>query len=226
MKRFAFLVAAVASVTIACGPRGEKGAVGTTGSGSYEPAAATPVVSDADKRFVSDISIANTAEVELGKLALKQSTSADVKKFGQMVVDDHTSAGQKLRSVATAHGIVVPDAMDETHQSLYTKLSGLKGSEFDREYMNAMVDGHEGVLSKLEGRIDKASLESWKTRMLNTIKGKENPEPPPVVAERSDDPVTFALNEWSAAAYPTVYRHHQSAKTIDDHVKKAPSRTQ
>ena len=62
--------------------------------------------------------------------------------------------------------------------------------------------------------------------MSNAIKGKENPEPPPVVAERSDDPVTFALNEWAADAYPTVYRHHHSAEGIYDHVKGNASRTQ
>ena len=225
MKRFGFLLAVAASVTMACGPRENDGAVGTTGR--TEPgAAATREVSNSDKDFVKDISIANTAEVELGKLAVKQSTNADVKKFAQMMIDDHTAAGQKLRSVATAHTIIVPDAMDDTHQSLYTKLAGLKGAEFDREYMNAMVDGHESVLGKLESRIDKASLENWRTRMGNAIQGKESPEPPPVVAERSDDQTTFALNEWAAGAYPTVYRHHHSAEGIYDRVKSAPARTQ
>ena len=104
------------------------------------------------------------AEVELGKMAAERSTNAEVKKFGQMMVDDHTAAGDKLKAVASQHNIPVPTALDETHRDLRDKLAKLQGADFDREYMNAMVDGHEAVASEIESRIDRADLAKWKTR--------------------------------------------------------------
>src|ERR1044072_1432491 len=44
----------------------------------------------ADSSLLTDIAQANMAEVETGKLALEKSTKPDVKKFAQMMVDDHT----------------------------------------------------------------------------------------------------------------------------------------
>ena len=41
------------------------------------------------------------AEIELGRLAAERGTSAQVKKFGQMMVDDHTKAGDKLMTIAS-----------------------------------------------------------------------------------------------------------------------------
>ena len=45
------------------------------------------------------------------------------------------------------------------------KLSKLRGNEFDSEYINAMVDGHQNVVDALESRVD--STASLKDRVTN-----------------------------------------------------------
>ena len=136
-------------------------------------------------------------EVELGKLALERSANAEVKKFGQMMIDDHTMAGNKLKDLASAHNIPVPAGLDDTHRELRDKLAMLKGAEFDREYMAAMVEGHEGVAGKLESRLDSER-----------------------VAEKSDNVVTMAFNQYAAEAYPVVQKHLDAAKGIDKVVNR------
>ena len=122
---------------------------------------------------MNELAIAGMAEVELGKMAAERSTNAEVKKFGQMMVDDHTAAGDKLKAVASQHNIPVPTALDDKHRDLRDKLAKLQGADFDREYMNAMVEGHEAVASKLESRIDKEDLAKWKTE---TSRSDDRPE--------------------------------------------------
>ena len=101
------------------------------------------------REFINHMAIAGLAEVQLGEMAAKQASSPDVKAFGQMMVTDHSQANKELARVASQLNVQLPTDLDEKHNSLKTKLSNLQGAEFDREYMNAMVEGHQEVASQL-----------------------------------------------------------------------------
>ena len=229
MKRTGILSIALAAVVVAgcdsnrraTNTSGDPAAVGTAGEADRNK------VSNSDKDFVQETTIANMAEVELGRMAGERSTNAEVKKFGQMMVDDHTAAGDQLKAMATQHNIPTPTALDDKHRDLRDKLAKLQGAEFDREYMSAMVEGHEAVADKLESRIDKADLAKWKTEMADRLSGKKVEERGQVIAvlpEKSDNVVTMSINQWAAEAYPTVKAHLDAAKTIDSALKKNTTR--
>jgi len=224
MNKMSWIVGMALVAAVACSDSKESGTVGTSGatSATDNPAPTGATITDGDRSFVNDLAIANMAEVDLGKLATEHSSNPDVKKFGQMMIDDHTQAGHKLETVASAHNIAVPTAIDEKHRELHDKLAGLRGSAFDQEYASAMADGHEDVLSKLESRIDGAVLADWKAKFGDALRSKsaETRQPPPVTPETSDNPVTMAINQWAAEAYPTVFKHTESAKTLEDAVKR------
>jgi putative membrane protein len=191
-------------------------AVGTAGTADRD-------VTNADKDFVRGMTIANMAEVELGKLVAERSQNPEVKKFGQLMIDDHTAAGEKLKAVAARYNIPVPADLDDDHKDLHGKLKDLHGAEFDREYMKAMVKGHQDVLDKLESRIDKERLAEWKAEMIDRRTGQkasERAEVKQVFAERSDNAVTMSVNQWAAETYPTVHAHLQAAKTIDEAIRR------
>jgi putative membrane protein len=219
MSRMGFLsIALAAFVAIGCNRSntGGNGSVGTTGDTDRNEVMA------ADKTFVNDVSIANMAEVELGRLAVERSTNAEVKKFGQMMIDDHTKAGDKLKAVASAHNIPIPTDLDSKHRDLRDELAKLSGPAFDREYMAAMVDGHQDVGDKLESRIDTAKLAEWKAQMADRLAGKKVEEQAEVIAvlrEKSDNVVTMAVNEWAAEAYPVVQAHLAAAKVLDKAIR-------
>ena len=100
------------------------------------------------------MTIAGLAEVQLGKMATERAANADVKAFGQMMVKDHTQANNELKQLASQLKVQTPTELDQKHKELVDKLSKLQGSEFDREYMNAMVQGHQEVLGKLRARAE------------------------------------------------------------------------
>jgi putative membrane protein len=191
-------------------------AVGTAGADRNKPG-----MGDSD--FVNDAAIAGMAEVELGNLASQKGTNANVKKFGKMMVDDHTAAGDNLKAIATKYSIEWPTALDDKHRDLRDKLAKLSGAEFDREYMSAMADGHQDVADKLESRIDKETLSKWKTETKDQVTGakaKTEGKALAVMPERSDNQVTMAINQWAADAYPTVQAHLSAAKELNDKLSK------
>src|SRR3954470_4033366 len=59
-------------------------------------------------KFAQHAAMAGMAEVKLGQLALEKSTNDDVKKFAQMMVDDHTKANDELKALAQSKSIDLP----------------------------------------------------------------------------------------------------------------------
>jgi putative membrane protein len=89
----------------------------------------------------------NEAEVMLGKLAAGKARDERVKSFAEMMVKDHTDALTKLHAIAGAPMDVKPSAK---HQQLADRLGKLSGADFDRQYMLAMISGHEDALNFFE----------------------------------------------------------------------------
>jgi putative membrane protein len=87
------------------------------------------------------------AEVEMARLALDKAASADVKKYAQQMIDDHTQANQELMQVASQKGVTLPSGPDAKHMALMERLRSLSGAAFDRMYIKeAGVNDH----SKME----------------------------------------------------------------------------
>ena len=103
-----------------------------------------------DIDFVLDAAKGGMAEVELGRLAAERARNEEVKKFGQRMVDDHTKAGEELKSIARSKGIKLPQEIDAKDQALLNRLQKLNGAAFDRAYMQAMVSDHVKDVSEFK----------------------------------------------------------------------------
>src|SRR4051794_9661475 len=127
----------------AAGTSGIGGRDAQTGSETTGTAGATGRATSGNdlQQFVQKAAIANMAEIQLGQLAAQHAENPQVKQFAQMMVDEHTQALEQLRSVAGSSA-QIPSELDGKHQKLQQKLSKLQGAEFDRAYMDAMVDAH------------------------------------------------------------------------------------
>ena len=101
MKRMGVLaMACAAALTVACNSnartdnRTDTEVVGTAGEAERN------AVQDSDKDFVNQQLSGGMAEVELGRMASQRAVHPDVKRFGQMMVEDHTKAGNELKEIA------------------------------------------------------------------------------------------------------------------------------
>jgi putative membrane protein len=102
----------------------------------------------ADATFVKEAAMGGLAEVELGRLATQKAQSADVKAFGQHMVDDHSKANDQLKPIAQQKGVEVPTQLTGKHKTEYDRLSKLSGAAFDRAYMQLMLQDHRKDVSE------------------------------------------------------------------------------
>ncbi|MCR6639170.1 MAG: DUF4142 domain-containing protein [Sporocytophaga sp.] len=115
------------------------------------------------KEFVEKAAKGGMAEVEMGKLAVKNAKDKEVKNFAQMMVDDHTKANNELKKIATKQNITVPTSIGEENNMMLNDLKKKTGAEFDKAYIKHMVDGHKKMLDLFE----KASTELKDTELKN-----------------------------------------------------------
>lgn len=147
----------------------------TSGSAKTETTATTSdagKLARADKGMLDDLAQANIAEIENGKMALEKSQSAEIKKFAQHMVDDHTSALAEVQALARAKGATLPDGPGAIAKTKATALKALSGTLFDKEYAKrAGVGDHEATI-KLLNKIQKDA----KDADLKTLAGKMLPK--------------------------------------------------
>ena len=134
-------------------------------------ASSMTATSDAD--FVEDAAIGGMSEVELGKLASTKATSADVKAFGQMMVTDHTKANDELKALAAKKSWKLPAEVDSSHKSTADDLKSRTGADFDKEYVEEMVDDHETDVKAFEDKAKNATdpdLKAFAEKTLPTLR--------------------------------------------------------
>src|SRR6476620_6494216 len=86
--------------------------------------AVSKVTTDSPADFVNDAAQGGMAEVQLGQLALKNSQNPEIKKFAQMMVDDHGKANAELKTLAGKKNYTLPTDIG-SHKSTMDKLQGL-----------------------------------------------------------------------------------------------------
>lgn len=127
---------------------------------------------DYDSEFAVKAASGGMMEVELGKLAQTNALSADVKQFGQGMIDDHSKANEELKSWAQSKNITLPTAPNEDHQDKIRKLSEKKGADFDKEYIDFMVDDHKKDIDLFKDQAEKggdADLRTWAQGKVPTL---------------------------------------------------------
>lgn len=107
-------------------------------------------VDEADAKFTTQAAVGGMAEVELGKMALEKSSNAKVKEFATMMVKDHGMANTELMAIAKQKNITLPSTVDEEHKQKMDDLSKKTGADFDKAYVDAMVNGHKSTLKLME----------------------------------------------------------------------------
>jgi putative membrane protein len=149
----------------------EKPASKASKAGAQAGAAASGIAA-ADKTFVTEAAKGGMAEVELGRLATEKASNADVKQFGQRMVDDHGKANDELKSLASQKNITLPTELDAKHKTTQDRLSKLSGDAFDKAYMTEMVADHNkdvGEFTRASKTAKDADVKAWAGKTLPTL---------------------------------------------------------
>jgi len=103
-----------------------------------------------DSKFMMTLATGGMNEITLSQTAVSKSTNEEVKSFAQKMIDDHTMVGDELKMLAMSKNVTLPMSADSKHMAMNTKLQGMSGSQFDMEYLKAMVKDHEATVALLQ----------------------------------------------------------------------------
>jgi putative membrane protein len=129
-----------------------------------------------DAQIASIVVTANQVDIDAGKLAESKASKAEVKKFAQQMVTDHTGVNKQATELVTKLKVTPQD--NPTSQSLkaggeknVAHLKTLSGAAFDKTYIDQEVAYHELVLAA----VDKTLIPSAQNAELKALLVKVRP---------------------------------------------------
>jgi putative membrane protein len=113
-------------------------------------AAAALAADKASQKFIEKAIQGNLAEIQMGQLAQQNGQGDDVKAYGKMLVDDHSSANEIAKKVAEQIGVTPPTEPSAQQKAMYSKMSKLSGAAFDRAFAMDMVADHKHDIAEFK----------------------------------------------------------------------------
>ncbi|MBS0029569.1 DUF4142 domain-containing protein [Chitinophaga sp. 22321] len=126
-------------------------------------------VDEKSSQFAVDAANGGMMEVAMGKLAQEKAQNERVKAFGTMMVNDHSKAGDELKALAEKKGITLPAELSTEEKKHIDDLAKKTGKDFDKSYIDMMVDDHDKDVKEFEKASDNVTDEDLKTWARNTL---------------------------------------------------------
>jgi putative membrane protein len=108
------------------------------------------VLTREDADFLVNAASGDMLETELGDLAQTNSGTPRVKAFGAMMIKDHGGGGEKLKALATAKNVTLPDSVSRRQRKEIEDLQKKKGIDFDKTYIRTMISNHKDDIKAFE----------------------------------------------------------------------------
>ncbi len=125
--------------------------------------------SDAD--FLVAAAAINLEEIQLGELAQRKGTMAEVKQLGKMMETEHSKVLKDEQALASKKQITIPGMLTDNGKDAYKKLMDKTGKDFDKAYCDMMVDGHKNAITKFEKASADATDPDIKTWAASVLPG-------------------------------------------------------
>ena len=109
------------------------------------------------------------AEVAAGRMASEKASNEGVKKFATMMINDHSGVNDKVKALAAARNVTLPTSPSGEHQKAATKVGEKTGKDFDKDYMDMMVKGHEKTIDLFEKAEKDTRDEEVRTFITSTL---------------------------------------------------------
>jgi len=181
IRRLTLAAAALALFTAPAARAQQSTPAQTTGTRTTTPAQTTGAqgATGANKRPVNDqlfamaAAASGLAEVTISQLGVQKATDAELKKFSQRMIDEHTKANNELMALASRKGIALPRQLDARAQFCGDSLANLSGADFDSCYAKAQCVAHMEALAAFTAEAERGQdpeIKAWAARTLPHIK--------------------------------------------------------
>ena len=154
-------------------PRNAPNSAASTTKAAEEANEANSATDQATTDFIMKAAIGGMMEVQLGEMAQRNASSPAVKDFGKRMIADHTKANTELKAIADARNVQLPAMLEGKHREMMNDLGKKSGAEFDKAYMNMMVDDHNEDVDEFEkasNNLKDATVKAFVAKTLPVLK--------------------------------------------------------
>ncbi|MES1219206.1 MAG: DUF4142 domain-containing protein [Bacteroidota bacterium] len=129
-----------------------------------------PITADkATSDFLVDATDGGIMEVDLGNIAKVKAQNSRVKSFGEMMIKDHTDANSKIKELAAARTVTLPTRVSDDKAGMIGKINGKDLKDFDKAYIDMMVDDHKKDIKEFEDAGNKITDPEIQQFINNTL---------------------------------------------------------
>jgi putative membrane protein len=127
-------------------------------------------VSSATQQFVQKAAVTDMFEIKAGDLVQQKAQSNDYKQFGQMIKTDHTKTSDQIKSMSkNLPGLQLPVDLDSAHKAKFDKLQSLSGAQFEDQFKQDVVAGHQDAIKLFENYAQKGDNADLKKFAQDTL---------------------------------------------------------
>lgn len=108
-------------------------------------------VSRGDRKFMQEAAESGMYEVQAAKLASAKASDPEVKKFAEMLVEQHTKSNDELAQLAKTKAVELPATAPRSKRKDVEDLGKKQGAEFDKEFVKEVgIEAHEKDIKKFQ----------------------------------------------------------------------------
>jgi putative membrane protein len=104
-------------------------------------------VSRNEINFLQAVRRENDGDLDLARLAVRNSKNAEIRAYAQKVLADQEIAERGLDVLASAKNVQLPLGAGDEDAAEEAKLKALSGDAFDRDFIKQMIKNHKKTVS-------------------------------------------------------------------------------
>ena len=119
-----------------------------------------------DSSFITTAAKVNLEQIQLGQLAQIKGNMQQVKDLGKHIEQDDIAILKEIQLFAGKKQITLPASLSGDGQAFYSNIISKEGDEFDKAYLNKVLDEYNTAIKKYES-MSKNALDKEISRWVN-----------------------------------------------------------
>lgn len=112
------------------------------------------------KTFLTEMTDARLMDCEEGREAVKKGTTEEIRKYGQLMIDDQTYLLNELQKFAATKNITLPTEISEKKRNALKDLKEKSGADFDKKFIKMICIDHKRDVRKFKKEAECKDSES------------------------------------------------------------------
>jgi putative membrane protein len=128
-----------------------------------------------DEQFIRSAAESSMSQVDLGKMAEQKAQNTEVKKFAQLMVEEHSKISEQLKQMGMSEGINLPTSVSRQDAAMHRQLASSSGPAFEKSYARQVMAELEKQTAEFKRGAStaiKPSLKEFAERTLPTLESE------------------------------------------------------